>query len=86
MKKCTLFLLILAVLVGTLVSCGGGGGGEISVFYYTYADAYISSVRSAMDNAFRTAMLNYNNYDANNYYHGRHNKLILNALIFHNLP
>ncbi|MBP3308322.1 MAG: galactose ABC transporter substrate-binding protein [Clostridia bacterium] len=65
MKRCTLFLLIIALLAGSLVACGGTGGGEISVFYYTYADAYISSVRSAMDNAFRTSMLNYNNYDAN---------------------
>ncbi len=65
MKKAIIFLLIAAILTCTLTACGGMGEGEISVFYYTYADAYISSVRSTMDSAFKSAMLNYNNYDAN---------------------
>ncbi len=65
MKKSIVVFLLLALLASTLVACGNMGEGEISVFYYTFSDTYISSVRGAMDNAFRTAMLNYNNYDAN---------------------
>lgn len=39
--------------------------GEVSVFYYTYSDTYISSVRSAMDKELKDAGLKYQNYDAN---------------------
>ena len=67
MKKFLVFLLTFAMLF-TLVSCGGSGDnkGEISVFYYTYSDAYISSVRAAMDKQLKDAGLNYNDYDGNN--------------------
>ena len=40
-------------------------GGEVSVFYYTFGDTYISSVRSAMDKLLKNAGVNYQNYDAN---------------------
>lgn len=60
-----LLALLLCALCGTLSSCRGLGEGEISVFYYTYSDTYISGVRSAMDKMLRGAGLNYNNYDAN---------------------
>jgi methyl-galactoside transport system substrate-binding protein len=39
--------------------------GEISVFYYTFSDTYISSVRSAMDSILEEAGFEYNNYDGN---------------------
>ena len=65
MKKILIFLLIIGTLLSCLVSCGGMGEGEISVFYYTYSDTYISGVRSAMDRIFKSAGLNYNNYDSN---------------------
>lgn len=39
--------------------------GDVSVFYYTYSDTYISSVRSAMDKELKDAGLKYQNYDAN---------------------
>jgi methyl-galactoside transport system substrate-binding protein len=35
------------------------------VFYYTYSDVYISSVRSALDAALATAGIKYQNYDSN---------------------
>lgn len=40
--------------------------GEVSVFYYTYNDAYISSVRSALDADLKEAGVNYVDYDSNN--------------------
>lgn len=40
--------------------------GEISVFYYTYGDTYISSVRSALDAALDEAGIAYQDYDSNN--------------------
>lgn len=40
--------------------------GEVSVFYYTYGDTYISSVRSALDAAFEAAGIKYQDYDSNN--------------------
>ena len=61
-------ILTLAFALG-LTACGGGSGsssnGEVSVFYYTYSDTYISSVRSAMDKLLTDAGLKYQNYDAN---------------------
>ncbi len=40
--------------------------GEISVFYYTFGDTYISSVRAALDAFLDAAGLDYNDYDSNN--------------------
>ena len=39
--------------------------GEVSVFYYTYADTYISSVRTALDAQLTAAGVNYQDYDSN---------------------
>ena len=67
MKK-LLALLLSAVLCVGLVGCSSSSkndSGEVSVFYYTYSDTYISSVRSAMDKLLDKAGLKHNNYDAN---------------------
>ena len=65
MKKTICLLLIIASLAFCLTSCGDKGDGEISVFYYTYSDTYISTVRAAIDKMLKAAGLEYNNYDAN---------------------
>ena len=65
MKKIICLLLTLAALTFCLTSCGKNGEGEISVFYYTYSDTYISTVRASMDKMLKAAGLEYNNYDAN---------------------
>lgn len=41
------------------------GDESIHVFYYTYSDTYISSVRTALDAAFDAAGLKYQDYDSN---------------------
>ena len=64
MKKLIALLLILCAIASTLVSCGGSDD-EVSVFYYTYSDTYISSVRGAMDRILKENGINYHNYDAN---------------------
>ncbi len=68
MKKLLAIVLTLALAFG-LTACGSGSGsgskGEISVFYYTYSDTYISSVRTAMDSLLKNAGLQFQNYDAN---------------------
>ena len=63
-----LFCLILALCMCLpLAACGRkkDQGGEISVFYYTYSDTYISSVRAALDKALKNAGYKFNDYDAN---------------------
>lgn len=40
--------------------------GNVSVFYYTYGDTYISSVRAALDAALDAAGIKYQDYDSNN--------------------
>lgn len=42
------------------------GEGLVSVFYYTYGDTYISSVRSALDDALTAAGVEFQDYDSNN--------------------
>ena len=63
-KKTILIFLTICIFIISLVSCGGGGE-DVSVFYYTYSDTYISSVRTAMDKALNKLGVSYHNYDAN---------------------
>lgn len=77
MKK-VLVLLLAMLMVVSLVACGGGdkkettppdseGGSttdvKAGVFYYDFADVYISSVRGLMDTALDGMGVNYTNYD-----------------------
>lgn len=39
---------------------------DVHVFYYTYSDPYISTVRSALDKRLREAGISYQDYDGNN--------------------
>ena len=63
--KIIAMLLILSAAVCALPSCGCEAKGEVSVFYYTYSDTYISSVRGEMDSLFKENDIYYHNYDAN---------------------
>lgn len=68
--KAAAALLLAAVLMLGLVGCGKNNGnqkkiGEVAVFYYTFSDAYISSVRGAMDRMLKEEGFKYNDYDAN---------------------
>ena len=42
-----------------------GIDGEIAIFWYTFGDTYLSSVRAAMNEALTAAGLEYHDYDAN---------------------
>ena len=68
MKRIFISILALSLVILSipfaLTSCKRGE--EVSVFYYTYSDTYISSVRREMDNMWKSAGLEYHNYDANN--------------------
>ncbi len=48
--------------------CGGKNDGTASahVFYYTYSDPYISSVRSTLDGKLKDENISYQDYDSNN--------------------
>ena len=67
MRKILCFITLLALCFSFMpsCSCAGGGEGEIAVFYYTYSDTYISTVRSELDKLFESKGIRYNNYDAN---------------------
>ncbi len=64
MKRIISALLMLIMLSSSamLFSCTRGGE-DVSVLYYTYADTYVSSVRSAMDKSFKNLKIGYHNYD-----------------------
>ena len=70
MKK-VLALLLTVVMVFGLAACAKGGSGNdgklnVGVFYYTYDDVYISSVRSALDAKWAEMGITYTNYDCKN--------------------
>lgn len=70
MKKIkTAFLLLLCALI--MLPCFSGcantmGNADVHVFYYTYSDTYISTVRSALDKALGDAGIKYQDHDSNN--------------------
>lgn len=57
--------LMVITMAASLVSCGGESKGEVAVFYYTFSDTYISTVRTAMDSMLKANGYKYQNYDAN---------------------
>jgi methyl-galactoside transport system substrate-binding protein len=67
-----LALCMMASLAGCASSTSGSEGGSssssesVAVFYYTYGDTYISSVRTALDAALTSAGIAYQDYDSNN--------------------
>ena len=66
MKKIISFIMAITLCL-LFSACGNSGtdNDEISVFYYTYSDTYISSVRTAMDKLLKKKGEKHNNYDAN---------------------
>ena len=67
MKRILAIVLALVMALG-LVACGGGEeeGLKVGVFYYTYDDTYIASVRSALDSELTAMGVSYTNYDCKN--------------------
>lgn len=68
MKKRSFIVVLLSIaLCFSACSMGGGntGAADVHVFYYTYSDPYISSVRSSLDNKLRAAGIAFQDYDGN---------------------
>ena len=64
-KKILALICALVLAAACLASCKKSGNADVHVFYYTYSDPYISSVRSALDTALDSAGLSYQDYDGN---------------------
>ena len=69
MKKFIALVLVLTMTL-SLAACGGSGSsskkdGEVAVFWYTFGDTYLSSVRAALNTALTNAGVKYQDYDAN---------------------
>ena len=66
-RKTLLLILVGALCMTAFVGCSKkDGNADVHVFYYTYSDTYISTVRSALDKAFDGAGISYQDHDSNN--------------------
>ena len=63
MKKLISVFLVLAMMVG--VGASAFAENDTYVFWYTFSDVYLSSVRAALDSALDTAGITYVDQDAN---------------------
>ena len=69
LKKKILAIIIAALFViFPLSSCGDTAkeNADVHVFYYTYSDPYISTVRAALDKTLSNAGISYQDHDSNN--------------------
>lgn len=59
--------VVLLVTMGTALSACSRGGetAAVHVFYYSYSDTYVSSVRSALDKLLAEQSISYQDYDGN---------------------
>ena len=65
-KKIFALVCICALAIAAFSGCAGKkSAADVHVFYYTYSDTYISSVRSALDKALGDAGISYQDYDGN---------------------
>lgn len=70
MKKYRNILLVIlsaALLLGSFASCSKKTeDADVHVFYYTYSDPYISTVRASLDKELSGAGIRYQDHDSNN--------------------
>lgn len=64
MKKIFSIMMLFALLL-SLSACGSKSS-DVHVFYYTYSDTYITSVRSALSKELQGTVSDAQNYDGNN--------------------
>ncbi len=67
MKKIVTIFIMLALCLTSFSGCArdGAGNADVHVFYYTYSDPYISSVRSALDAKLKDEGITFQDYDGN---------------------
>ena len=66
MKKLICLILILTLVCPCLASCAARATKDVHVFYYTYSDTYISTVRKSLDELFEREGISYQDHDSNN--------------------
>ena len=66
MKKLITVILVTLFILSSFSGCARRENADVHVFYYTYSDTYISTVRSALDKALSTAGISYQDHDSNN--------------------
>lgn len=66
MKKILSLVLTLLLILPMLISCSARKTADVHVFYYTYSDPYISTVRSSLDGLLKSEGLSFQDYDSNN--------------------
>ena len=59
-------LLAFLLCIPVLASCGRKDNADVHVFYYTYSDPYISTVRTSLGRALDAAGIKYQDHDSNN--------------------
>ena len=64
-KKFFAILFACLLVTASFSGCTSKKNADVHVFYYTYSDTYISSVRSSLDNALDKAGISYQDYDGN---------------------
>lgn len=66
MKRVIVFCLVLMLCLPTLAGCGARESADVHVFYYTYSDTYVSTVRASLDAMLKEAGIRYQDHDSNN--------------------
>ena len=66
MKKSVCILLVTILILCSFSGCARRQNADVHVFYYSYSDTYISTVRTALDNALKRAGISYQDHDSNN--------------------
>ncbi|MCR5090637.1 MAG: substrate-binding domain-containing protein [Oscillospiraceae bacterium] len=68
MKKALSLLLALAMIfaLGITAHADAAPDAKVAVFWYAFSDAYLSTVRAALDADFEEAGVEFQNFDANN--------------------
>ena len=66
LKKIILILCCVCLCLGGFCSCAKKDSADVHVFYYTYSDTYISTVRAALDKELEKAGISFQDHDGNN--------------------
>ena len=64
--KIITFICAVCLCIGVFSGCSRMNNADVHVFYYTYSDTYISTVRSALDKELDNAGIRYQDHDGNN--------------------